>query len=176
MFGSSSKETKKKQPRDYKNTEGKFQKFPFLSQHAKDLWYLCQHNWWGQVILFMGNTIITGHQTCIICNGPLTYKGQKPSICEKLSCKFGYQEMGLGFSLTHEILNNKIMLDMFIAMLKSSCDLNRIELCYPEEVRDAKNHDETFMKDDKPNPSKLKQVIAKIPSLREMETILGNYR
>eukprot|EP00494_Astrolonche_serrata_P032413 UN32682 len=115
-----------------------------ISYHIEDMWYTVKHNWYARLILFAAHVILTTNQTCMICDGPLSFVGLKPSACNDEFCQFKFCNLGLGFSLSYEIMNNRTLLEMFISMMSGGLAMNRIELCFPKGVRSPIS-DETFL-------------------------------
>lgn len=118
-----------------------------------DLYYVMQHNYLAKLILYVASVIRTGNRTCMICDGDLDYVGWKPSVCTTEKCQFQFNNLGLGFSLAHQIRHEKTTLDLYISTLYS-CVMNmgvRIKMCYPDEVtafvsEGSEEHYRNFMK------------------------------
>jgi len=123
-----------------------------ITCNVQDMWYAMQHNWFARIVLFIADTIFVGNKTCMICDGPQEYVGWKPSICENTQCQFQYGELGLGFSLAHEVVNNSIIMDMYISMIHACTQMgDRIKLCYPEKItafgKDVPKNQKSFMRE-----------------------------
>jgi len=107
-----------------------------INSNIQDIFYVMKHNWLMQVCIFAADMILLGNQTCMICDGDLQYVGWKPSICDDSQCQFQFNNLGLGFSLAHQILHEKVLFDAYVSMLYSITHMSgdRVKMCFPEKV------------------------------------------
>jgi len=101
-----------------------------------DLFYIMQHNYLAQLVLYSAYVIMYGNRTCMICDGNLDYIAWKPSVCKTEKCQFQFNSLGLGFSLSHQIRNERIIMDLYITMLVTCVQTmgDRVKMCFPDEV------------------------------------------
>lgn len=62
------------------------------------------------------NRLKTVNERCLLCHGPLSFAGMKPSICKSNLCKLSNEGLGLAFDLAQEIIDAPEVVDLLITM------------------------------------------------------------
>lgn len=78
---------------------------------------------------------------------------------------YRYEELGLGVDISAEIRNHPEVVDLLISFAASAALHGRIDLFYPDNVSARVNGEEISFRN---NVSLLQQVIAGLPSIKEM--------
>lgn len=68
------------------------------------------------------NTIKSSPSYCIICGGPMSYVGLKPTVCEKSLCIFSHEQYGLGVDIESAIKQEPEIVDLLITMCYSASE------------------------------------------------------
>jgi len=157
-----------------------------------------QHNFLLQCLCFALKVLLNGNKYCMICDKELAFAGLKPTICSDRFCQWRHDQIGLGFSLSAELLNRPEICDLLISMTYSASNAGRIHFFFPHGVRglDDETQNESFLlspkgsgactEDEmkgfdadkfkngeagqpKPDVAKLKRVIDACPAVDDMQ-------
>jgi len=139
---------------------------------VQDVYYASKFSYLTRIALYVSLSLVNSGQTCMTCDGCLDFVGLKPAVCQAPTCQFQFCELGLGFNLAHEIQTQRKIMDMYISMMCSSIQANKILLCFPRGVRSREN--QSFMNGSTPDPAKLKNIVDKIPNLQQLQQHLDD--
>ena len=157
-----------------------------------------EHNFLLRCVCFALKVLLNGNKYCMICDKELAFAGLKPTICSDRFCQWRHDQIGLGFSLSGELLNRPDICDLLISMTYSASNAGRIQFFFPSGVRglDPDTQNESFLLSSsgsgqpseqdlknfdsakfalneagqpKPDINKLKTVIDLCPSIQEMQ-------
>lgn len=116
-------------------------------------------------------------KTCVICDTTLAYEMLKPSICDSALCTFSSEQYGLGQDVSAMLQYSPEVFDLLISAtaaitaraISRSADGDRFSP-FPSgvEVSDRTNKMKTFMNGSSNNYQLIGEVLAKLPSVREM--------
>jgi len=106
------------------------------------------HNFLLRCLCFALKVLLNGNQYCMICDKKLAFAGLKPTICSERFCQWRHDQIGLGFSLSAEIINREDIVDLLISMTYSASNAGRIQFFFPHAVRglDADTQTECFLR------------------------------
>eukprot|EP01083_Nonionella_stella_P289886 986463_1 len=156
-----------------------------------------KHNFLLRCVCFALKILLNGNKYCMICDKELAFAGLKPTICSDRFCQWRHDQIGLGFSLSSEMLNRPDICDLLISMTYSASNAGRIQFFFPYGVRgldpdtsnesfllapngidepDLTNFDvDKFISNDplqpKPDITKLKKVIDLCPAVSEISEL-----
>eukprot|EP01083_Nonionella_stella_P001411 4058_1 len=155
-----------------------------------------KHNFLLRCLCYGLKVLLNGNKYCMICDKELAFAGLKPTICDDRFCQWRHDQIGLGFSLSAEVLNRAHIVDLLLSMTYSASNAGRIQFFFPHGVRglDPETENESFLQaangssevdwttfdaekfangDDPTQPSanvnKLKNVIEMCPAIEEMK-------
>merc|ERR1719382_189950 len=86
-----------------------------------------RHNFLLRCLCFALKVLLNGNKFCMICDKELSFAGLKPTICSKRFCQWRHDQIGLGFSLSAEVLNRGDIVDLLISMTYSASNAGRIQ-------------------------------------------------
>jgi hypothetical protein len=134
---------------------------------------MLDHNFLLRILIFALRVLKNGNRFCMICDTPLEFAGLKPSICIDPFCQFRHDSIGLGFSLSSEIMFRTELTDLLISCCYSACLGGRVDIFFPEAVRGVDEfQDESFMTSaGARDVEKLKKVLLDCPKLEEMKEV-----
>jgi len=101
---------------------------------------MSRHNFLIRVLCFALKVLLNGNKYCMICDKVLPFAGLKPTICDDKFCQFRHDELGLGFSLSHELLYRKSITDLLISMCYAACNSGRVSIFFQLEYAAKKMH------------------------------------
>ena len=106
-----------------------------------------EHNFLLRCVCFALKVLLNGNKFCMICDNELAFAGLKPTICSDRFCQWRHDQIGLGFSLSSEILNRPDIVDLLISMTYSASNAGRIQFFFPTGVRglDSDTENESFL-------------------------------
>lgn len=116
-------------------------------------------------------------KTCVICDATLAYEMLKPSICDSALCTFSSEQYGLGQDVSAMLQYSPEVFDLLISAtaaiaaraISRTADGDRFSP-FPTgvEVSDRSNKMKTFLNGSSNNYQLIGEVLAKLPSVRDM--------
>ncbi len=100
--------------------------------------YWVNHSHFVRLLLFFERRILEANRFCLICTKPMEFEGFKPAVCCRTLCTMAFEDLGLGFNLANEILENPEVTDLYITFAYSSCQRKSMHFIVPINCR-AKN-------------------------------------
>lgn len=122
---------------------------------------ISKHNHLAFIVKVFMQEIPTICERCLICYSPLDYVCIKPTICESKLCQMQYCELGVGFSIENEILNNPKVLDLLVSVF----------VTYVSTSVDER-FDMTFFNSYNINLDTMKKCVELIPSVSTMQNMI----
>jgi len=138
-------------------------------------------NWFASLIGFVQHRINIAGNYCPICDKKHDVESLKPIVCSKESCKWRYEELGMGVNIEATIKKYPevvdIMITLALAAAKGSA-FTRARAANPDERRERlfTSFPSDLIVNDKKDFDTLTQILESFPPIDVMKDSGGNLR